>query len=400
MKSAPGMAPALPWIDPKRYLWLLGPLIPALVGIGFYAYVTTGAWWACWAAPAILYFVIPLLDLVFGTDASNPPESATSSLENDGYYQAILYAFVPLQFAATIVGVWIIATMNPSWPALIGLTVTIGVVNGIAIVSAHELGHKKSGFERWLAKLELAPTAYGHFYVEHNRGHHKNVATPLDPASSQMGESFWRFLPRTMIGSLRSAWHLEKERLARINKGPWTLANENIQAWLMTVVLFGGLTAWLGWIALPVLLVQAFYAASLLEVVNYLEHYGLLRQKDANGRYVRCEPEHSWNSNHIVTNLFLYQLQRHSDHHAHPTRRYQTLRHFDSSPQLPSGYASMLLLAYIPPLWYAVMDPLVVRHYRGDLSLANIHPSARERLLKRYHQGNQGNGLNASRKPS
>lgn len=152
----------------------------------------------------------------------------------------------------------------------------------------------------------------------------------------------------------------------------------------MTVVMFAALTFWLGPLALGFLVAQAIYGFCLLEVVNYLEHYGLLRQKDAKGRVERCLPRHSWNSNHIVTNLFLYQLQRHSDHHANPTRRYQALRHFEDSPQLPSGYAAMILVAYFPPIWFRLMDPKVVEHHKGDISTASIHPSARERLLKRY----------------
>ncbi|MCI0354921.1 MAG: fatty acid desaturase, partial [Acidobacteria bacterium] len=214
--------------------------------------------------------------------------------------------------------------------------------------------------------------------------HHKNVATPDDPASSKMGETFWQFLPRTMTGSLKSAWNIEKERLARIGKGPWSLDNDNLQAWAMTVVLFGAITLWLGWAALPFLLAQAFYGASLLEVVNYLEHYGLLRQKSPDGRYERCKPDHSWNSNNIVTNLFLYQLQRHSDHHANPTRRFQALRHFDESPQLPTGYAALILIAYVPWLWFRQMDSLVAAHYKGDLTKANLYPPKRDALLAKW----------------
>lgn len=387
----PVSSPAI-WSDPKRYLWLLGPIVPLLVLAGLGIAWATGWVLFAWVLPVILYGVIPALDLLIGTDRSNPPDSAVAQLENDRYYRFIVAAFVPLQIVATVLGTWLALTVDTNWFGMLGLVLAVGGLNGIGINTAHELGHKKPGWERWMAKLALAPTFYGHFFVEHNRGHHKNVATPVDPASSKMGESFWRFLPRTVFGSLRSAWELEKERLARLNKGPWTWDNENLQAWSLTLVLFGGITVWLGWAALPFLLLQAAYGASLLEVVNYLEHYGLLRAKDANGRHVRCEPEHSWNSNHVVTNLFLYQLQRHSDHHAHPTRRYQALRHFDGCPQLPSGYASMILVAYFPPLWFRLMDPKVVAHYGGDLSKANIHPAARERLLARWsgHGAAQG----------
>jgi alkane 1-monooxygenase len=375
---------ATPWIDGKRYLWLLSPCIPVLVGLALYLYQTTdfGLW--AWGGPLILYVLIPLLDWLIGTDPTNPPESAVACLEKDLYYRAIVYAYIPTQFAVTIWGAWLAVQADvPLWH-LVGLIFTVGTANGIAINTAHELGHKKDGLERWLAKLTLAPVAYGHFYVEHNRGHHKNVATPEDPASSKMGESFWAFLPRTMIGSLRSAWNIEKERLNRKGKSVLSLENDNLQAWAMTVVFFGALTAWLGWAALPFLLLQAFYGASLLEVVNYLEHYGLARQKEPSGRWERCTPAHSWNSNNIITNLFLYQLQRHSDHHANPTRRFQALRHFDDSPQLPTGYAAMILIAYVPWLWFRQMDPLVVKHYKGDLTKASLYPPKREALLKKW----------------
>ena len=374
-----------PWADGKRYLWLLGPVVPLLVVWAMWNFYAHGDALALYRPWLFVYLIIPALDLLFGTDKTNPPENAVSPLEADNYYKALVVAFVPIQFFVTIWGAWIVGTQALAWYEYLGVILGVGLLNGIAIVVAHELGHKDVEWERQLAKLTLAPVAYGHFFVEHNRGHHVRVATPEDPASSRMGESFWAFLPRTVIGSLVSAWELEKERLAKKGLPVLHWRNENLQAWAMTVVLFGALTAWLGWIVLPFLILQAAYGAHLLEVVNYIEHYGLLRQKNPKtGRYVRCSPEHSWNSNHVVTNLFLYQLQRHSDHHANPMRRYQALRHFEESPQLPSGYASMLLLAYMPPLWRWVMDKRVVAHYGGDVSKANIQPSKRAKLLRKY----------------
>ena len=380
MTTAPITAQS--WADPKRYLWLLSPLIPILGIMILSLYSLTGWGVFLWGGPLLVYVIIPLLDWLIGTDTSNPPESAVAALEEDKYYRAIVYAYIPAQFIVTIWGTWIVATGHlPLWE-IIGAVFSVGAINGIAINTGHELSHKRDTVGRWMAKLTLAPVAYGHFYVEHVRGHHKNVATPDDPASSRMGESFWRFLPRTMIGSIVSAWKIEGERLGRMGKPVWSLDNDNLQAWALTAVFFGLMTTWLGWIALAFLFAQAFYGASLLEVINYIEHYGLLRQKDANGRFVRCSPEHSWNSNQIVTNLVLYQLQRHSDHHAHPTRSFQALRHFETSPQLPSGYASMLIPAYLPFLWFRQMDPLVAAHYHGDLSLANILPGKRDALLR------------------
>jgi alkane 1-monooxygenase len=210
------------------------------------------------------------------------------------------------------------------------------------------------------------------------------VATPEDPASSRMGESFYEFLPRTVAGSLKSAWHLETERLARDGHKPLTMRNDILNAWLMTLVLFGALTAIFGPEVLPYLAIQAVIGFCLLEVVNYLEHYGLLRQKRDDGRYERTRPEHSWNSNNVASNVLLYHLQRHSDHHANPTRRYQALRHFDEAPQLPTGYAGMVVLACVPPLWRRVMDKRLLAHYGGDIMRANIVPRKRARIFARH----------------
>ncbi len=379
------MGPTAPsWVDGKRYWWLLSPGLPAM-GLAVLAMASTtgnGLWF--WLLPFVFYGIVPLLDRLIGTDPVNAPESAVPDLESDRYYRGIVFAYIPAQYGVTLFGAWLAVQGGFAGWELLGLTVVVGIINGVGINTAHELGHKTNPLERWLAKITLAPVAYGHFFIEHNKGHHKHVATPEDPASSRMGETFWAFLPRTVIGSVRSAWGIERARLIRDGKPVFSRHNEILQAWGMTVLLFGAISLWLGPWALVFLVAQAAYGASLLEVVNYLEHYGLLRLKDASGRYERCQPRHSWNSNHVVTNLLLYQLQRHSDHHAHPTRRYQGLRSFDDSPQLPSGYASMLLIAYLPPLWFRVMDPLVVAHYNGDLTRASLHPSRRQALLRRW----------------
>jgi alkane 1-monooxygenase len=266
----------------------------------------------------------------------------------------------------------------------IGLTASVGALNGIAIVTGHELGHKHESHNRIGAMLALAPTFYTHFAVEHNFGHHKRVSTPEDPASSRLGESFWKFLPRTVIGGFKSAVEIETKRLERKGKGFWCVENELLQGWAITAGFVGVTTAICGKGAIPFLVAQGAYGASLLEVVNYIEHYGLLRQKDENGKYERTMPEHSWNSNYVVTNLVIYQLQRHSDHHAYPMRSFQALRHFEDSPQLPGGYASMLLPAYIPSWWSALMDQRVVDHYKGDITKANIDPERREEFLAKY----------------
>jgi alkane 1-monooxygenase len=274
------------------------------------------------------------------------------------------------------------------WAARIGLALSVGVLGGVGINTAHEMGHKKDSLERWLSKITLAQTCYGHFYIEHNRGHHVRVATPEDPASARFGETFWEFLPRSVFGSLKSAWELEASRLRRGGRSPWDprtyWTNDVLNAWAMSVALYGVLIAVFGVALIPYVVISAVFGFTLLETVNYLEHYGLLRQKLTNGRYERCTPVHSWNSDHIVTNLFLYHLQRHSDHHANPTRRYQTLRSMEGAPNLPSGYASMIALTYVPALWRKVMDHRVLEHYGGDISKVNIHPRVRDKVLARY----------------
>lgn len=374
------------WKDNKRMLWMLSPSMPVFALLAIASAAFMGAGWAFWAMPVFFYVIIPLLDYVIGEDENNHPESAVEGLEADAYYSAIAKVFWLPQYAVTILGAWVAVKADLALWELAGLVFTVGVVQGLGINTAHELGHKRGSVERWLAKIILAPSLYGHFFIEHNKGHHKNVATPEDPASSRMGESLYAFLPRTMIGSLLSAWKIEAARLQRLEKPVLSASNENLQAWSISVALLGGLTLWLGLAALPYLIVSGLMGAVLLEIVNYLEHYGLLRQKEANGRYERCAPRHSWNSNHVVSNLMVYQLQRHSDHHAHPTRSYQALRHFDDSPQLPAGYAAMIVLALFPPLWYRVMDRKVAEHWGYDMNLAHIADAKRERLMARWHR--------------
>ncbi|WP_148616459.1 fatty acid desaturase [Nocardioides rubriscoriae] len=381
------------WKDSKRYLWLIGLVVPSLAFAagGLWALTGWGVWF--WIGPIVVLGVVPAIDLFAGLDRSNPPEDAIEALEKDKYYRWITYLFLPIQYVGFVAAFYVIAQGAPfglgelSLVDKIGLAVTIGTIGGIGINTAHELGHKREANERWLSKIALAQSFYGHFYIEHNRGHHVRVATPEDPASSRLGETFYAFWPRTVAGSLKSAWHLEKKRYARKQTHPFHLGNDVLNAWLMSAVLFGGLVAWLGVEILPFLVIQAVIGFSLLEVVNFMEHYGMLRQKVGSGtkqRYERVDPSHSWNSNNIATNVLLYHLQRHSDHHANPTRRYQTLRDFEESPVLPTGYAGMIVLALVPPLFRKAMDQRVVDHFGGDVTLANVQPGKLDTYLARY----------------
>ncbi len=403
------------WRDRKRYLWLIGLVIPSLAVVAFIGYAFTGwnIWF--WLGPILILGIVPAIDLIAGLDRSNPPDDMIEALEKDKYYRWVVYAYLPIQYIGFALAMYAASGGNPAawvidhvglhdffvahFPARftsdlslsvldkIALSISIGCVGGIGINTAHELGHKREDVERWLSKVALAQSFYGHFYIEHNRGHHVRVATPEDPASARIGENFYQFWPRTVTGSLKSAWRLEKRRYARRNQHPFRIGNDVLNAWLMSIALWGVLMLAFGWEILPYLIIQAVVGFSLLEVVNYMEHYGMLRQRvgaPGKERYERVNPSHSWNSNNIATNVLLYHLQRHSDHHANPTRRYQALRDFKESPVLPTGYAGMIVLAIVPAVWRRVMDERVLDHFDGDISLANISPRKREKVLAKY----------------
>jgi alkane 1-monooxygenase len=359
----------------KRYLWLCGALVPGLAGLSWLAVHLTGLAGFWWCGPALTLMVLPLLDRAVGPDSGNPTDSALEWLKDDPFYRWVTYLYLPGQYLSLAFACWLWSGggwLTMTFTDQVGLMVTVGIVGGIAINAAHELGHRRTTLEKRLSKLALAQTCYGHFFVEHNRGHHARVATPEDAASAYFGESLYHFIPRSVFGGLRSAWRLEGKRLAHNGRRRLSLGNDILNAWLLTVGLFAVLVAWFGIVVLPWLVGQAIIGFCLLETVNYLEHYGLRRQKLPDGRYERVTSAHSWNSNTVVMNIFLFHLQRHSDHHANPQRRYQVLRDADQAPQLPAGYGAMMLLAMVPPLWRRVIDHRVIDHYGGDISLTAI----------------------------
>ncbi len=384
MNPTTSTSPAEPYRDRKRYAWLLSILVPCTVGFGPLLMLATGDPRALWIPVAFFYVVAPMLDWLMGEDRSNPPESAVPGLDADLYYRRVTFLLVPVLWAAFIFSAWFVVHFNLPWYGVLAMVMITGSVGGFCINLGHELGHKNTRLERWLAKIVLAPTAYGHFFIEHNRGHHRDVATPADPASSRMGESIYRFVLREMPGAFKRAWKLESDRLRAAGQPVWSLQNEILQPALITLALWTALTLWLGVQILPFLVVASFWANFQLTSANYIEHYGLLRQERSPGKYEVCQPYHSWNSNHIFSNWALFHLQRHSDHHAHPLRRYQSLRHFDNLPTLPSGYFGMFTIAYFPPLWRYVMDKRLLGVVGRDASRINLDPRQRSALIKRY----------------
>ncbi|MBU2489238.1 MAG: alkane 1-monooxygenase [Proteobacteria bacterium] len=338
---------------PTPWSFLVIFLVPVAI---FTGYLAGGNW--NFLTPVVVFGLVPLVDLALGRDTKNLTEEQEQALKDDLRFRAVTFICAPIQVGMVFWGGHVISSGQlPFWPAL-GLTLSIGVSSGvIGINVSHELLHRvNSRFEQFLSRAMLCTVFYLHWSIEHLVGHHRNVATPGDPATARLGESFYRFLPRTVSGGFTSAWALEAERLARKGKNPKGPGNRLF--WYMAaqaglVVLFAW---WFGFFGLLFLLVQAAVAVGLLEIVNYVEHYGLLRKKQEDGSFAPVKPVHSWNSSNALTNRFLFNLQRHSDHHFRPNRRYQVLRHFDESPQLPTGYSGMLLLAAVPPLWRTVMD--------------------------------------------
>lgn len=372
--------------DNKRYWWALAILLPAfpLLGVGLYLY--SGLEWTLMAPLVGIYLVVPLLDWALGSDTNNPPEELVPQLEEDRYYRYLTYATVPMHFIVLFIAAYVAGSYPLSSLGIMLIAMSVGLYSGLAINTAHELGHKQTPFEQLLARICLAVPAYGHFSIEHNRGHHVWVSTPEDPASARMGESIYAFALREIPGTFVRGWQLEKQRLAKQGKSLWSPSNQILHSYALSAAIHIGLIALFGWVMVPFLLVHNAWAWFQLTSANYVEHYGLLRSKLPNGRYERCQPHHSWNANYIVSNLLLFHLERHSDHHANPSRRYQSLRNFEDLPELPNGYYGVYWLAYIPWLWYRVMDKKLLRlpHMRGDLSKINIQPSKRAAITARY----------------
>lgn len=311
--------------------------------------------YGAYTAVFVLFVLIPLIELFTKGSTDNLSKIEEELAKENKVYDWMLYGLVPLQYLILIYFLIQVSNESLSVSYKIGATTAYGMACGIlGINAAHELGHRPTKYEQLMSKLLLLSTLYMHFFIEHNRGHHKNVSTDLDPASSRYGETVYAFYGRTILGSYRSAWHLEKERLKKKQLAFWSLKNEMLVYQFLQLILIVSIGMIFGLKTLLFFLVGAFIGILLLETVNYIEHYGLRRKMNGN-TYERTMPIHSWNSNHPLGRLILLELSRHSDHHYMASRKYQILRHFDESPQMPTGYPGMLLLSLVPPLWFKVM---------------------------------------------
>lgn len=322
-----------------------------------------------WAIHVFVFGMVPLMDFLIRRDTSNVPQEAVSGLAKERFYKWMTFGWVYIQLGVLIWGFHVVSSSELTWGQWVAFcSGTALVTGGIGITVAHELGHRSEQIEQFYSKVLLMTVSYMHFFIEHNRGHHVRVATPEDPATSRFGESFYAFWWRSVKDGYLSAWQLESERLAKKGFSFWSVNNQMIWFQLAPLIFCGG--AFLGfsflnerWVwEVPVFFsIQSVLGFSLLELVNYLEHYGMERRRLLSGLYEKVTPIHSWNASHVVSNFLLFQLQRHSDHHAFAHKRYQILRHYEESPQLPAGYSAMILVALVPPIWFAWMNPRLKR---------------------------------------
>lgn len=347
-------------IADSKYGYLLGFSLPVLTVIGFYL----GGLWNSLTI-LLVFIIIPFVDSIIGIDNSLLSASEKQLRLNDSFFKSILYLWTIVQFIFLLWAMFNVHLIKN--PLIFGLfTLSVGLVTGgIGITVAHELGHKKSVFDRTMSQFLLLMAGYMHFYLEHNKGHHVWVGTQRDPATSRKNQGFYSFWVQSVFKGYQNAWKLEFKRLKRKNKPILSLSNKMFWFTLFPL-LFLGVCCFLSLLihdsVLPMFIFfisQSIVAFTLLELVNYVEHYGLTRKVKENGLFERVDEMHSWNASHVISNFFLFQLQRHSDHHINAVKDYQILEHIDKSPQLPAGYPTMILMALIPPLWFRKVNPIL-----------------------------------------
>lgn len=316
-----------------------------------------GSGWWTYALVIYAFGLVPLLDFAFPIDDKNLTQAEEEVVKNDRIYDYLLYSTVVMQYGLLILFLYTVGRPDLSSFELVGVILSFGVCcGGIGINVAHELGHRSKTSEQNMAKALLLTSLYMHFFIEHNRGHHKNVSTPTDPASSRRNEWLYTFWVRSVVGSYLSAWHLETERLRKAQLPLFSWHNEMLRFTLIQLALLVAITLVFNWHATVCFIGAAVMGFLLLETINYIEHYGLSRRQTERGTYEQVLPVHSWNSDYVVGRILLFELTRHSDHHYRASRKYQVLRHFAHAPQMPAGYPSMILLSLLPPLWFYVMN--------------------------------------------
>jgi len=336
----------------KAFKYLSPVIVYVLAWLAF-----TQNGWFTWSPMLYAWIILPLFELFIAPKAKNMSAAEEELAKKNRIYDYMLYIIVVLQFAALYKFLSVITQPDLLWWEMAGRVWSMGLLCGtFGINVGHELGHRVNKFEQALAKVLLMTSLYMHFFIEHNKGHHKNVATPLDPSSARLNEPVYTFYFRTVVFSYLSAWKISNDEMRKKGLSMLNIKNEMLQAHFIQLIFVTVILAVFGWMATFYFLCAAAIGIALLETVNYIEHYGLQRKETAAGKYERAMPRHSWNSNHILGRLMLFELSRHSDHHYLASRKYQLLQHHDDAPQLPTGYPGSMILALLPPAWFYVMN--------------------------------------------
>ena len=311
----------------------------------------------CYAPLLYTFFAIPLVELFIKANAANLDEVEENLAKQNKLYDFILYAAVLMQYYSLWIFLQSLQTPSLSIATIVGRVISMGLLCGaFGINVAHELGHRVNKWEQTFAKMLLLTSLYMHFFIEHNKGHHKHVATAADPSTAKYNQSLYAFWPQTLIGTYKSAWKIANEEQIKKGQSLWSLQNEMLLFQIIQMVFLVIIYMLFGLSTTLLFMVAALIGGLLLESVNYIEHYGLTRNKTGEHQFERVQPHHSWNSNHIIGRLMLFELSRHSDHHYLASRKYQILRSYDNAPQMPTGYPGMILLSLVPPLWFKVMN--------------------------------------------
>ncbi len=306
-----------------------------------------------------VFLFIPIVELFLPTHLSTFSEQESKSRLKDKFFDWLLYLNVPIVYLILFYGLYSFANSDLQPYEYFGFALSLGILLATNAVNvAHELGHRKNKFDVFITRLLLLPCLYMHFTMEHNYGHHKNVATELDPASAKKGQSLYHFWITSVFGQYKNAWQIQM-KLLKNKKASFVSSENNLLLFLIYQKLYlTTIYALLGEGALMLAFLVGVISFLFLETINYIEHYGLSRKKVGN-KYERVQNTHSWNSDHIMGRIILYELTRHSDHHFRASKRYQVLESLEDSPRLPFGYPMSMLLAFVPPLWFALMHPVL-----------------------------------------
>lgn len=345
----------------KDLKYLAAMTLPLSVIISIYF---KGYW--SFFTPFYAFVLIPILELLLPHDPSNLEGEEREEKKKSKLFDWILYLNLPIIYGLLIYTLIDISVHSYALYELIGLVFSIGIVlgtNGINV--AHELGHRQKTNERHLGKLLLLPSFYMHFYIEHNFGHHAHAATKEDPATARYNQTVYSFWFTSVIRQYFSAWKLQLRLLKSKNNGFLSLKNDMFWYLIFQSVYLILVFTLFGYLGLIFAISSGIIGFLLLETVNYIEHYGLLRMKMPSGRYERVREVHSWNSNHVMGRIVLYELTRHSDHHYKSSKKYQILDYHDISPQMPFGYPTSMVLSFLPPLWFKVMNPRIPQEMKG-----------------------------------